>query len=900
MIATLPSLSFKHKIRFVSKNARAVAVWPVACGFLIAAIWLGAVATMNREKNQLRERAQQTVVNNARMQAEQIERTIGHLDYILQSLQYQWQESNGRVNLEKQKEAGLVPKAAQISVTVFGPDGMPVTTTSPAIMSTNGIASRDYFKTHAADPSTKLAISKVMRSIMAKRDVIILSRRLSALDGTFAGVMVIAIEPVLLAAFVDEINFGDGDFISLRSAGGGFLISKTKKGIQTKAPNFIEGRPPDAPSGMLFRPAEQYRDNMARIVAWNTAASYPIMAVAGVAEESLEADYAPRSRELLWLAASGSLILLAFAIVGTRSAFSKVWQRQHNREVSEAYRVATESANDGFYMLRPLYGKNSNITDFLIEDCNERGASYKGLSREALIGKTVLSAIGEPMQARVTGFLRKAMETGFFEEEIQVSHRRSSALHWLHMRIVRTNAGLAVTLKDITESKSHQKELTSMANVDAVTSLANRHWLMNHLPCAVDHARAAGTILGVLFVDLDDFKNINDTLGHAAGDELLKAVALRLKGVIRPQDKIARLGGDEFTIIVESAQTRNDVLALAERVVQTLESPFALKDGVCPQLVQASVGISLYPEHGSDPETLLKQADMAMYAAKENGKGMYSVFEPHMERHLVMQLTRQTELKLGIGRGELVLHYQPRVRGDTGEITSMEALVRWNHPERGMIPPVEFIPMAEKTGLIVPLGEEVIRMACMQLALWKEEGLAVVPISVNVAAQQIGAGTVSAVLASALAGNGLDASLIEVEITESATVAEGGQAVVELQAIQTTGIRLYVDDFGTGYSCLAQLKRLDMDGLKIDRAFTSQMLNSPADAALFEAIVSMAHALDMRVVAEGVETAEQLAALQALSCDEVQGYYISRPVPAAQAKGLLEKRYLFPDADLVA
>jgi EAL domain-containing protein (putative c-di-GMP-specific phosphodiesterase class I) len=208
--------------------------------------------------------------------------------------------------------------------------------------------------------------------------------------------------------------------------------------------------------------------------------------------------------------------------------------------------------------------------------------------------------------------------------------------------------------------------------------------------------------------------------------------------------------------------------------------------------------------------------------------------------------------------------------------------------------------MAEKTGLIVSLGEEVIRMACMQLALWKEEGLPVVPISVNVSAQQIGAGNVGAILASALAGNGLNANLIEVEITESATIAKDGQAFEELQAVQKTGIKLYVDDFGTGYSGLAQLKRLDMDGLKIDRAFTSQMLNSPADAVLFEAIVSMAHALDMRVVAEGVETAEQLAALRALSCDEVQGYYVSRPAPAAQTRRLLKKRYLFFEMELIA
>ena len=900
MIATSHPLSLRNKIRFVRENARAMALWPMACGFLIVAIWGWAWATMHHEKKHLRELAQQTVVTNARIQAEQVERTIGHLDYIMQSLQFQWQENNGRLNLERQKEAGLVPKAAQISVTVFGPHGMPVTTTSPEIKLSKGIASRDYFKAHSSNPSTDLFISKVMRSILVDRDVIILSRRLNATNGAFAGVMVIALEPVFLAAFGDESNFGDGDFISLRGADGSFLISKTNKGVQTKIANLIESRSPPAPSGMLYRTANQYRDNKARIIAWNTAASYPIMAVVGVGEGSLLADYEPRRWELLWLAASGTLILLAFTAAGTRYAFVKVSQGQYNREVNEAYRIATESAKEGFYMLRPLFGKNRDITDFLIEDCNERGARYKGLAREALIGKTVSGAVAYTARARVSGFLRKAMENGFFEEEIQVTQGRSGTPRWLHMRIVRSSAGLAVTLRDVTESKSHEKALLAMANADPVTSLPNRHWLMNHLPGAVDHARSAGTLLAVLFVDLDDFKNINDTLGHAVGDELLKAAALRLKGVLRPQDKIARLGGDEFTIVVESAQTREDVLALAERVIQTLESPFALADGNHQHQLQASVGVSLFPDNGGDPETLLKQADMAMYAAKASGKGMYCFFEPHMEHHLVMQMTRQTELKLGIGRGELVLHYQPRVRADTGEITSMEALVRWNHPTRGMIPPVEFIPMAEKTGLIVPLGEEVIRMACMQLALWKEEGLPVVPVSVNVAAQQIDAGTVSAILASALAGNDLKAGLIEVEITESATIAEDGQAVAELQAIQKTGVKLYVDDFGTGYSCLAQLKRLDMDGLKIDRAFTSQMLNSPADAALFEAIVSMAHALDMRVVAEGVETADQLAALQALSCDEVQGYYISRPVPAAQARRLLEKRYLFPEVELIA
>jgi diguanylate cyclase (GGDEF)-like protein len=486
------------------------------------------------------------------------------------------------------------------------------------------------------------------------------------------------------------------------------------------------------------------------------------------------------------------------------------------------------------------------------------------------------------------------METGFFEDEFLVPERGARAAQWLQRRMVRTSAGLALTLQDITESKAHQKALVQLANADAVTSLPNRHWLMDYLPTAVEKARSSSTMLAVLFVDLDDFKNINDTLGHEMGDQLLQAAASRLQRTIRPEDKIARLGGDEFTIVMEEAQSREEVEMVARRVIEALRTPFFLAEGEGVHSVQASVGISLFPENGTDGATLLKQADIAMYDAKAHGKGDYRFFDPRVERRLVTRLTRQAELKVAIERRELVLYYQPRVNATTGELTSMEALVRWIHPVLGMIPPNDFIPMAERTGLIVPLGAEVVRMACEQLGWWKEQGLPVVPVSVNVSARQIDTGTVSVMLSSAMKENGLDASLLEVEVTESATVTKDGVAVTELAAIQKTGVKLYVDDFGVGYSCLAQLKDLDMDGLKIDRAFTSRLGNSRSDAALFKAIVSMAHALDMRVVAEGVETVEQLKALQALGCEEVQGYLISKPVPVVEVALLLQKRFLLP------
>jgi EAL domain-containing protein (putative c-di-GMP-specific phosphodiesterase class I) len=280
-----------------------------------------------------------------------------------------------------------------------------------------------------------------------------------------------------------------------------------------------------------------------------------------------------------------------------------------------------------------------------------------------------------------------------------------------------------------------------------------------------------------------------------------------------------------------------------------------------------------------------------MYSVKASGKGTYRFFEPGLSQRRMARLRREAELRHAITHDELVLHYQPRVNVTTGELTSMEALVRWMHPQHGLMLPDEFIPLAEENGAIVALGAQVIEMTCARLASWKRQGLAVVPVSINVSAHQICTGEISQLLEEALKRNGLDAGLIEVEITESATMEDGNNALAALADIQALGIKLYVDDFGTGYSCLAELKRLRMDGLKIDRAFTSRLLNGADDRAVFMAIVSVARAFGMRIVVEGVETAEQLQALQQYACDEVQGYYISRPLPADQAAELLRKQF---------
>jgi EAL domain-containing protein (putative c-di-GMP-specific phosphodiesterase class I) len=310
--------------------------------------------------------------------------------------------------------------------------------------------------------------------------------------------------------------------------------------------------------------------------------------------------------------------------------------------------------------------------------------------------------------------------------------------------------------------------------------------------------------------------------------------------------------------------------------------------------VHGSVGISIFPQDGDDVDTLLKHADIAMYAVKAKGKAHYQFFHPQLSESLVARLNKEQALRNAIEHDELVLYYQPRVDTFSGELRGMEALVRWMHPERGLIPPLEFIPLAEETGLIVKLGELVIEKACAQLARWKALDLPVVPVSINVSPRQFNQGNLSSLFSSCMARHDIDASLIEMEITESCMLGEDNAVTKELAAIEALDIKLLVDDFGTGYSSLSQLQRLDLDVLKVDRAFTTQICNEKGGEAFFKSILAMAHVLGMRVVAEGVETEQELRVLQALSCNEIQGYFISRPVPAEEVPSLLLKRWLFP------
>jgi diguanylate cyclase (GGDEF)-like protein len=434
-------------------------------------------------------------------------------------------------------------------------------------------------------------------------------------------------------------------------------------------------------------------------------------------------------------------------------------------------------------------------------------------------------------------------------------------------------------VKRVVEANRAERYVRHLAFNDTLTGLPNRVLFADNLDRAIERAESHGQSLAVLFLDLDRFKFVNDTLGHEIGDRLLKAVAGRIKCCVRSTDCVARLGGDEFTVLLDDLSVPALAANAAQKICRSLASPFEI-DGQ-DIYVSTSIGISIYPADGTDVSTLLRRADTAMYRAKR-GSGGYQFYEAGMEASISEHLRMDSSLRRALERNELLVYYQPKADTSSGRITGMEALVRWKHPVRGMISPLEFIPLAEETGIIKPIGEFVLRTACAQTKEWLAAGAPDLRIAVNISGIQLKEKGFSDTVASVLRDTGLDPRHLTLEITESVLMEHAREAVSTLQELKSIGLNLDIDDFGTGYSSLAYLKRFPVDALKVDRTFTRDMTTNPDDASIVAGIIALAHSLRLKVVAEGVETLEQREILIGLECDSMQGYYLAEPLPASE------------------
>jgi diguanylate cyclase (GGDEF)-like protein len=450
------------------------------------------------------------------------------------------------------------------------------------------------------------------------------------------------------------------------------------------------------------------------------------------------------------------------------------------------------------------------------------------------------------------------------------------SLSVLDARMESKTAQMASSLRDAND------ELQRLVLHDSLTKLPNRLLLEDRIQQAIEECRGAATPCAVLFVDLDRFKTLNDSLGHFAGDTVLRAVAERLRGAVSHEDTVSRLGGDQFVVLLKSIARASDAGEVARRIIDALGAPLVLDEHELR--IGASVGISLFPEHGNAYDRLIAHADSAMYHVKKSGRSSFAYFAPEMSTYFPERLALEIELRSALEKNEFVLHYQPKVDMRTGRIAGMEALVRWRHPRRGLVPPSDFIAFAEETGLIVPLGNWVLGQACRQARKWQKLGIPDVVIAVNISGVQFQQRNLVESVSRALEDADLDARHLELEITESVVMHNAGEAILMLEQLHRMGVGLSIDDFGTGYSSLNYLKRFPIDKLKIDQSFIRDISVDTDDAAIVQAIIAMAHGLRLRVVAEGVENEGQLNFLRALDNDEYQGFYYSKPLSAAEVE----------------
>ncbi len=508
-----------------------------------------------------------------------------------------------------------------------------------------------------------------------------------------------------------------------------------------------------------------------------------------------------------------------------------------------------------------------------------------------------LDAVHQEDRGHVAGILERARaDAGRFNFEFRTGKNTENQ----EARIIHVEAEpeadnhMVGTIQDITERTNAEEQIHNLAYYDLVTGLPNRAHLYDMIALAQSRCAKQSSKFALLFLDLDHFKQVNDTLGHNAGDLLLRKVSSRLKNAIRKRpshptviqpetnkantEVIARLGGDEFVVLVDYVDRVEDAAYIARRICKTLSKSFNL-DGNEVRIT-TTIGISLFPDDGTSADMLLKHADVAMYHAKEQGRNGYQFYSQSIHQLALERFAMERDLRETLERDGFHLEYQPKLALKTNEVTGLEALVRWEHPKRGKVSPADFIPLAEETGLIVPLGEWVLRTACEQMVAWLDEGIPPFIMAVNCSAIQLVRTDMASVIKEVLENTGLNPAYLEIELTESLLMQDVEEGIVILQALKDLGLHVSIDDFGTGFSSLSYLKRLPVDKLKIDQSFVKDLTTDPGDAAIVTSMITLAHNLDLTVIAEGVESPEQIGFLRAERCDEIQGYYISKPMPA--------------------
>jgi diguanylate cyclase (GGDEF)-like protein len=862
----------------------------ILCGVtLIAAIVVGTAIMVGNLRNRALFESERELKNTALILAEQIDRTFQGIDLVQTSViekirslgiasseDYARRMSSEDVHLMlKASSSGLVQIYA---LSLINAEGRLINFSrfwpGPDI----SVADRIFFKATKSDPRVTSFISEPSHNRTDGAWTLFLVRRVTAANGEFLGLVLGAVELSYFEKLFDAISLGQGSSITLFRSDGVLLtrFPQIESAIGKTFKSSV-GAVGDGDSGAIrFVGHFGGKD---RLLAAHRLVHFPLVLSVAIDTAAALALWQKETNILLGAGGLASVTVAIMILLIVRQ-LARAHDASLQRLALEKQRLDTAINNMSQGLA--LFDASERLVV-----CNNNYIEMYGLSRDVVKpGCSFIEILRS--RAEVGDFLQHEPEqyrAGHFEAAAQgkvttLILEGAKGREILVTTSPMASGGWVATHEDITERRRAEAKIEYMAHHDALTDLPNRLQLFEQLRQMLARPKQ-GVHLAVFCLDLDRFKDVNDAHGHPTGDLLLKSVAERLRQCIRDTDMVARFGGDEFAIVQAGASQPTDATSLASRLIEVIGAPYEL--GGHRVTVEVSIGIALAPDDGLDPEQLLKNADMALYRAKADGRGLYRFFEPEMDARMQARRKLEIDLRNAIANGEFELYYQPLVDMQTEYVTGFEALIRWHHPERGMIVPLDFIPVAEETGLIVPIGDWVLRQACAEAATWPSG----VKVAVNLSPIQFKNRSLLSSVVSALAASGLSPCRLELEITESVLLQDGDATLAVLHELRGLGVRISMDDFGTGYSSLSYLRKFPFDKIKIDQSFIFDMSEHNDSLAIVRAVIAMGSGLGIATTAEGVETFEQFKQLKLEGCTEVQGFLFSPPRPAAEIKGLM-------------
>ena len=850
-------------------NRRPLAITAVALCFLLALIWSATLWDIARSEKEVQSTVEITTRTLARALSEHMMSTVKRLELTARELDDAWAPTGNEIVEEANRLKKSIGDLA-LQITIVEPNGIVRYSTLPFVAGVS-IADREHFKVHLTPPWREMFVGKPVLGRVSGKWTIQFSSPIVRND-TLVGVIVLSVEPEYFASFFRSLGLAPLDSIDVIRADGTLLVRSTGDaliyGHVIQGTSYLKENAPV--SGNFRRPSQI--DGIERIFGYYKLGQYGLIFVVGSAVQNAFVAYEQIRTVTLWGSSLISLLLVALGIL----AYDSVRRRDDANRQLELTGQVFDFTGEAIC----ITDSNTNILAV-----NDSFCRLTGYSQAEIIGKTPSTlASGRHSKEFYRHMWDQLHSSGWWEGEIWNSKKDGTHyLEWLNIRVVRNLRGIITNyigvFADIKKIAVTQRRIEFLATHDELTQLPNRAVFCDRLRSALDTCSPTGDTFAVAFIDIDDFKIVNDSIGHAAGDNLLKEMAVRLSTAAGANAILSRFGGDEFTLLLENADEAA-AAATAQRIIESLRQPITVSDFEI--YTGVSIGIALHPAHGSDISSLLQNADSAMYHAKEQGKNTYSFFNDDLQIKAAIQLQIESGLPRAIAENELVLHYQPQVELDTGRVVGLEALVRWQHPHDGMLFPGKFIPQAEKSRLIDRLGEWVADNAAAQIARWLSAGLTPPKVSINISPSQFLRGAALPMIEQIIDKYSIPPHLLAIELTESALMTDPKEAQRTLGKFRDMGLEISIDDFGTGFSSLSSLRHYPINLLKVDQSFVRDLEHAPDACAITQTVIDLARYLGISSIAEGIENEGQFTKIKMMGCNIGQGFFFSKALSVAE------------------